>query len=43
MIENIQIIFNFKNLKEHISNYEFKKINAKKIKVKNTKSNQENL
>ena len=43
MIGNIQIIFDFKNLKEYISSYEFEKINDEKIRIKNTKPKQENL
>ena len=43
MIGNMQIIFDFKNLKEYISSYEFEKINDEKIRIKNTKPKQENL
>ena len=43
MIGNMQIIFEFKNLKEYISSYEFEKINDEKIRVKNTKPKQKNL
>ena len=34
MIANMQIIFDFKNSKEYISSYEFKKVNDEKIKIK---------
>ena len=43
MIGNMQIIFDFKNLKEYISSYEFEKIKDEKIRVKNTKTKQEKL
>ena len=32
MIGNMQIIFDFKNLKEYISSYEFEEIDDKKLK-----------
>lgn len=43
MIGNMQIIFDFKNLKEYISSYEFEEIDDKKIRVKNIPPKQEYL
>lgn len=43
MIGNMQIIFDFKNSKEYISSYEFKKLNDEKIKIKNVLPKQQNL
>lgn len=43
MIGNLQIIFDFKNLKEYISCYEFEEIDDKKIRVKNVPPKQEDL
>lgn len=43
MIGNMQIIFDFRNSKEYISNYEFEKIDNTKIKVKNASPKKENL
>lgn len=43
MIRNLQIIFDFKNLKEYISSYGFEEIDNKKIRVKNAPPKQEDL
>lgn len=43
MIENMQIIFDFKNSKEYLSNYTLEGINDKKIIVKNTSPKQQDL
>lgn len=43
MIENMQIIFDFKNSKEYLSNYTLKGINDKKIIVKNASPKQQDL
>lgn len=43
MIDTMQIIFDFKNLKEYISSYTLEKIDDKKIKVKNAPPKQENI
>ena len=43
MIENMQIIFDFKNLKEYLSNYTLEGINDKKIIVKNAPPKQQDL
>lgn len=43
MIGNMQIIFDYKNLVEYISNYEFEKIDNTKIKVKNASPKKEDL
>lgn len=43
MIDNMQIIFDFKNLKEYISSYTLEKIDDKKIKVKSAPPKQANI
>lgn len=43
MIGNMQIIFDYKNSVEYISNYEFEKIDNTKIKVKNASPKKEAL
>lgn len=43
MIENMQIIFDFKNSKEYLSNYTLEDINDKKIIVKNAPPKQQYL
>jgi hypothetical protein len=43
MIENMQIIFDFKNSKEYLSNYTLEGINDKKIIVKNASPKQQDL
>ncbi len=43
MIGNMQIIFDYKNSVEYISNYEFEKIDNTKIKVKNASPKKEDL
>ena len=43
MVGNMQIIFDFKNLKEYISSYTLEKIEDKKIKVTSTYPKKENI
>ena len=43
MIENMQIIFDFKNSKEYLSNYKLESINDKKIIVKNAPPKRQDL
>lgn len=43
MIENMQIIFDFKNSKEYLSNYKLESINNKKIIVKNAPPKRQDL
>lgn len=43
MIENMQIIFDFKNSKEYLSNYKLESINDKKTIVKNAPPKRQDL
>ena len=43
MIENMQIVFNFKNSKEYLSSYTLESINCKKIIIKNAPPRQQDL
>ena len=43
MVGNMQIIFDFKNLKEYISSYTLEQIDDKKIRVTSTYPRKENI